>query len=79
MFKNPADDQAGRLIDVAGCKGMQSGGAKISEKHANFIINQGNATAWEAIQLIDQVREQVLKRTGITLELEVRIMKSSVR
>ena len=78
MFRNPPGDKAGRLIDAAECKGLQIGGARVSDVHANFVINQGDATASDALRLIDAVRERVLERTGVTLELEVRVMKSGV-
>ena len=78
MFKNPVGDSAGRLIDAAGCKGLQVGGSRVSEIHGNFVINQGGATASDALRLIDQVRERVFERTGVALELEVRVMKSGV-
>lgn len=78
MFRNPPDDKAGRLIDAAGCKGLQVGGSRVSEVHGNFVINQGGATASDALRLIDMVRDRVFERTGVALELEVRVMKSSV-
>lgn len=78
MFKNPMDDKAGRLIDAAGCKGLQVGGSRVSDVHGNFIVNQGGATASDALRLIDMVRERVFERTGVALELEVRVMKSGV-
>lgn len=78
MFRNPEGGKAGRLIDAAGCKGLQIGGARVSDVHGNFVINQGGATASDALRLIDMVRERVFERTGVALELEVRIMKSGV-
>ncbi|MCY4545832.1 MAG: UDP-N-acetylmuramate dehydrogenase [Gemmatimonadetes bacterium] len=78
MFKNPVGDSAGRLIDAAGCKGLQVGGSRVSEIHGNFVINQGGATASDALRLIDLVRERVFARTGVALALEVRVMKSGV-
>ena len=78
MFRNPVGDKAGRLIDAAGCKGLQVGGSRVSEIHGNFVINQGGATASDALRLIDLVRERVFERTGVALELEVRVMKSGV-
>ena len=78
MFKNPMGDKAGRLIDAAGCKGLQAGGARVSDVHGNFVVNQGGATATDALRLIDLVRERVFERTGVALELEVRVMKSGV-
>lgn len=78
MFKNPMGDKAGRLIDAAGCKGLQVGGSRVSDVHGNFVVNQGGATATDALRLIDLVRERVFERTGVALELEVRVMKSGV-
>ena len=65
---------AGRLIDEAGLKGHMIGGAKISEKHANFIINTGNATATDILNLMHLVQDTVNKRFGIRLEPEVHIL-----
>ena len=78
MFKNPKGKSAGQLIDRSGCKGWQVGGARVSELHGNFIVNQGEATACDTLALIDQVRERVHQETGIALELEVRILRSEV-
>lgn len=73
MFKNPPGEFAGRLIDRAGLKGHAVGGASISTEHANFMINDGKATATEILQLMDEVRSRVRSATGIELESEVRI------
>lgn len=62
------------LVDYAGCKGMQAGDAQVSEKHANFIVNKGNASASDVIALIKQVKKCVLDKTGLELELEVRLL-----
>ena len=70
-FKNPPGDAAGRLIDAAGLKGAAIGGAQISEKHANFFINTGNATAADLHALIKHARDTVHQRFSITLEPEV--------
>ncbi len=70
-FRNPPGDAAGRLIEACGLKGMREGAAQISEKHANFTLNTGNATATEIRTLIERVREQVKVKTGVSLELEV--------
>lgn len=78
MFKNPKGDSAGRLIDLTGCKGMNVGGAAISERHANFMVNRGGARTADTLRLIDLVRERVFLETGVELELEVRIMQSEV-
>jgi UDP-N-acetylmuramate dehydrogenase len=74
VFRNPAGDFAGRLIEAAGLKGQRRGGAVVSEKHANFIINEGQATAADVEGLIETVRATVKERTGVLLELEVRVL-----
>jgi UDP-N-acetylmuramate dehydrogenase len=74
VFRNPAGGHAGELIERAGLKGLRIGGAAVSEKHGNFIINTGDALAADIEQLIDAVRERVLAATGIALETEVRII-----
>ncbi len=78
MFKNPSGDSAGRLIDVAGCKGWHVGGVKVSEQHANFLVNSGEANTADTLRLIDKVRDRVLIEMGIELELEVRILSPEV-
>jgi UDP-N-acetylmuramate dehydrogenase len=74
VFKNPRGDHAGRLIELAGLKGERRGGAEISSVHANFIVNQGSATASDVLGLIRRVQQQVHALTGIALEPEVRIL-----
>jgi UDP-N-acetylmuramate dehydrogenase len=74
IFKNPPGDHAGRLIETAGLKGTRLGDAQISEKHANFIVNRGKATARDVIKLIKLIGRTVEEQTGITLELEIRIV-----
>lgn len=71
-FKNPTGDHAGRLIEAVGLKGKRIGAAKISEKHANFIINEGNATAADVKALIDLVKKSVKEKFKVDLEEEVR-------
>lgn len=71
-FKNPEGLAAWRLIEKAGMKGARVGGAVISDKHANFIINTGGATAADIENLGEQVREAVFKKCGVTLEWEVK-------
>jgi len=71
VFKNPPGDSAGRLIELAGCKGMRRGGAIVSRKHANFIINRGGASYSNVKGLIEAVRERVRKAHGVELELEI--------
>ncbi len=75
VFRNPSRElSAGALIDQCGLKGFSVGGAKVSELHANFLINNGKATAKEMIELIERVQTQVLRKTGIHLEPEIRIL-----
>jgi UDP-N-acetylmuramate dehydrogenase len=74
VFVNPRGDFAGRLIEQAGLKGEKRGGAQISDKHANFIVNLGEATAADVIELIALARSTVLARTGIELSPEVRLV-----
>lgn len=71
VFKNPKDFSAGYLIDQAGLKGKSIGGAMVSDIHANFIINQANAKADDVVQLIKLIRDTVLKKYSITLDLEI--------
>ncbi|BAE81013.1 UDP-N-acetylenolpyruvoylglucosamine reductase [Chlamydia felis Fe/C-56] len=73
IFRNPPGNYAGKLIDEAGLKGLSLGGAQISSKHANFIVNNGRATSHEVKELIQIVRDK-LKSQGISLEEEVRII-----
>lgn len=74
VFKNPPNDYAGRLIEEAGLKGKKIGDAMISEKHANFIVNTGNARAADIITLMETAQKTVRERTGIDLEPEIRIV-----
>ena len=74
MFRNPPGDHAARLIQQCGLKGRQIGGAQVSEKHANFIVNTGEATAADIENLINEVRAVVRQQTGIDLHPEVRII-----
>ena len=74
VFRNPPGDFAARLIEASGLKGRCVGDAMVSEKHANFIINRGHATAREVERLIDEIRDRVAADSGIVLELEVRIV-----
>jgi UDP-N-acetylmuramate dehydrogenase len=74
-FKNPPGDYAGRLIEACGLKGAQQGGAIISPVHANFIVNpHGRATAADVKALIDRARDDVLRRFGVGLELEIELL-----
>jgi len=74
VFKNPPGQQAGRLLDEAGLKGMRVGGAEVSRVHANFLENRGKATTKDALSLMALMRERVLARTGVLLEPEVRLL-----
>jgi len=74
VFRNPPGDYAARLIESCGLKGMQIGGAQVSEKHANFIVNRGGATATDIENVIDTVERTVAEKTGIHLQREVRII-----
>lgn len=75
VFRNPPDDYAARLIEAAGLKGLSEGGARVSEKHANFIVNPGGAASASAIErLIGQIQVEVRNRFGVELVREVRIV-----
>ena len=74
VFKNPPKDSAGRVIDSAGLKGAQVGDAQVSDKHANFIVNQGQASAKDVLALIRKVRAAVTRKTGVKLELELKVV-----
>lgn len=74
VFKNPPGDHAGRLIEAAGLKGHSVGPAVVSPRHANFIENQGGASAAQVLQLMDQVRHKVRERFGVDLEPEVEVV-----
>lgn len=73
VFRNPPGLSAGALIDRCGLKGTQVGGAKVSEMHANFIVNQKEASSEDVKKLIELVRERVFKQTGVLLETEIRL------
>lgn len=73
-FKRPKGAYAAALIDQCGLKGFQVGGAQVSEKHAGFVVNKGGATCRDVLQLTDEIKEVVLRETGIQLELEIRLM-----
>ncbi|MBC7286691.1 MAG: UDP-N-acetylmuramate dehydrogenase [Armatimonadetes bacterium] len=74
IFKRPPGDYAGRLLEAVGAKGLRIGGAQISPKHANFIINCGDARAADVLQLIRESQRRVYERFGILLEPEIRIV-----
>jgi len=71
-FKNPPGHKAWQLIDEAGCRGLKIGAAQVSEKHTNFLINTGEATAAELEALGEEVRKRVKEKSGITLEWEIK-------
>ena len=73
FFKNPPGQAAWRLIDEAGLRGMTVGGAQVSEVHSNFLVNRGDATATDFLNLAAIVKEKVFAASGIQLEEEVRI------
>ena len=72
-FTNPPGQTAWRLIDRAGCRGLKLGGARVSEKHCNFIINTGNATSADIEDLGNEVRRRVFDETGVLLSWEIQI------
>ncbi len=74
MFKNPPNTFSAKLIEQAGLKGKRVGDAQVSEKHANFIINLGNAKATDVLKLIDLVKRTVYQNSGLMLELEVKMV-----
>ncbi|MBU0568514.1 UDP-N-acetylmuramate dehydrogenase [bacterium] len=71
IFKNPQGDSAGRLIEAAGLKGRKAGGAQISDKHANFILNIDQASSLDVLTLIEQAREKVRNKFGVELKEEI--------
>jgi len=73
IFKNPRQVSAGALIDKAGLKGRQVGGARVSDKHANFIITEAGTSATDVLKLIEIIRETVYKRSEVYLELEIEV------
>jgi len=75
IFKNPPGHTAGKMIDELGLKGTRIGGAVVSERHANFIVNRYHATAADILKLMDFIRERVFKAHGIELEEEVIVWK----
>jgi UDP-N-acetylmuramate dehydrogenase len=74
VFKNPLNDSAGRLIEEAGLKGAHIGDAEVSMKHANFIVNRGQARAADVVALIAKVRRAIRRRAGVRLDLELKIV-----
>jgi UDP-N-acetylmuramate dehydrogenase len=74
VFKNPPNDSAGRLIEAVGLKGARVGDAEVSTKHANFMVNRGQARAADVIALIGKVRSAIRRRAGVRLDLELKIV-----
>ncbi len=74
MFKNPQEESAGRLIESAGLKGKKIGGAQVSDRHANFIVNTGKAKASDVLALMDIIKKTVLEVHGVRLEPEIKII-----
>ena len=78
-FKNPDDERAegrsaGQLLEAAGCRGLQEGGARFSEKHANFVENTGEATTADVLALMAEGRRRVKEKFGVELEPEVQVL-----
>ena len=74
LFKNPKNNSAGKLLDEAGLKGFSIGDAKISEKHANFFINDGDASSRDMLMLIKKAHKEVKDKFNVNLSLEVKLM-----
>ena len=74
VFKNPPGDSAGRLIEASGLKGLRIGDAEVSTKHGNFIVNRGAASAEQVLKLIRTVRSRVVRKFGISLQLEWKVI-----
>jgi UDP-N-acetylmuramate dehydrogenase len=70
-FRNPDGHKAWALVDAAGCRGLRIGGAQVSEKHTNFLLNTGGATSADIEALGEEVRKRVLAQSGISLEWEI--------
>lgn len=79
VFRNPRGDHAARLIESAGLKGFRIGGAQVSEKHANFIINTGDATARDIAEVVAHVRREVERQTGVRLQPEFKGVDGEVQ
>jgi len=75
VFKTPAGTSAGRIIDELGLKGTRVGGAVVSPRHANFVVNEGRATSTDVLALLDLLHERVERETGVDLELEVKVWR----
>ena len=77
VFRNPESHPAGWLIEQAGLKGEQIGGAAVSDIHGNFIVNQGDATTDHVVELIKRVKDRVMQTHGVILEPEVNLLGQS--
>ncbi len=77
VFKNPEKLSAGKLIDELGLKGTRRGGAVVSPRHANFVVNEGGATAADVLGLLELLHQRVLSQTGVDLELEVKVWRAA--
>ena len=75
MFKRPPGHFAAALIDQCGLKGFSVGGAQVSEKHAGFVVNRGGATCADVLELVDRVKAVVREKTGVELEMEVKVLR----
>ncbi len=73
-FRNPKGDFAARLIEASGLKGYQIGGAQVSPKHANFIVNVGECTAMDIELLIKHIKDTVLEKQGVALQQEIKVI-----
>src|SRR4029079_6521057 len=73
-FRHPPGDHAGRLIEAAGLKGTTEGGAMVSTKHANFIVNIGDASAWDGRKLMERAQQEVKEKFGVDLMPEVEMV-----
>jgi UDP-N-acetylmuramate dehydrogenase len=78
-FKNPQGHKAWQLVDEAGCRGLTLGGAQVSEKHTNFLLNTGNATSTEIEALGEEVRRRVRDKSGVELEWEIQRVGTRVK
>jgi UDP-N-acetylmuramate dehydrogenase len=76
VFKNPPGASAGRIIDELGLKGTRRGGALVSPRHANFVVNDQGASARDVLELVDLLRERVAREAGVDLELEVKVWRA---
>ncbi|MGH7411073.1 MAG: UDP-N-acetylmuramate dehydrogenase, partial [Candidatus Methylomirabilis sp.] len=78
IFKNPSGDFAGRLVEQVGLRGLLRGEAQISDKHGNFIVNLGEATAADVLWLVERAMAEVKAKTGVALELEIQVVGSLI-